>query len=286
MRFSQRAGITPAGKLVQIESIDLDLTNSLWSALSTDYWGRFDRVKWIHGTRSDYISASNLNNLFKSLWLHYFKRPIDTIPTLFHDTNGGLEILRRYFFSAQWYEIYDFIEFVSEYGPPANKDSFISRCNVFLERENSAYRFVGGRISEISSTDEINEIEDAISQSMPYYGVRQHLSSAISMLSDRTNPDYRNSIKESISAVESLCKTISGQEKATLGAALKAMESKGVMHPALKSAFSSLYGYTNDAEGIRHALMEESSLTSADARFMLISCSAFINYVIASNANS
>ena len=106
------------------------------------------------------------------------------------------------------------------------------------------------------------------------------------MLSEKEKPDYRNSIKESISAVESLCKKISENDKATLGAALTTLEKRGILHPALKSAFSSLYGYTNDANGIRHSLLQESNLTSADARFMLISCSAFINYVIASEASS
>jgi hypothetical protein len=93
-------------------------------------------------------------------------------------------------------------------------------CNHFLERENSSYRFLDGKIVEISSSDELQEIESAIERSTPYYGVKQHLRSAISMLSDRENPDYRNSIKESISAVESLCKTVSGNDKATLGSAL------------------------------------------------------------------
>lgn len=286
MKFSQRKGITPTGKILQIDSVDEDLMNSLWSILTAFYWDTFDRYKWDMGRRSDYISSSNLDGLFKSLWLHYFKKPIDTIPTYFYDDRDGLGILRKYFFSANWYEIYDFIEFIAAYGPKQQKDKFISACNNFLEKENSAYRFVDGKIAEISSSEEISEIEDAISKSTPYYGVKQHLSSAISLLSDRVNPDYRNSIKESISAVESLCKTVSGQEKATLGAALKTLESKGLMHPALKSAFSSLYGYTNDSGGIRHALMEENSLTSADARFMLISCSAFINYVIASTSNA
>jgi hypothetical protein len=104
-------------------------------------------------------------------------------------------------------------------------------------------------------------------------------------LSNKGKPDYRNPIKESISAVEALCKTINNDEKATLGVALKSLEKKGLMHPALTSAFSSLYGYTSDAQGIRHALTEKSNLSSADARFMLISCSAFINYVIAVTAN-
>jgi len=110
--------------------------------------------------------------------------------------------------------------------------------------------------------------------------VKSHLEQALLHLKDRDSPDYRNSIKESISAVEALCRRLDGDQHAKLGAALSALEKRSVMHPALKSAFSSLYGYTSDSNGIRHALLEESTLTNADARFMLVSCSAFINYVI------
>jgi hypothetical protein len=40
-----------------------------------------------------------------------------------------------------------------------------------------------------------------------------------------------------------------------------------------------MYGYTSDAEGIRHALLEEPTLEQADAIFMLVTCSAFVNYL-------
>jgi hypothetical protein len=52
------------------------------------------------------------------------------------------------------------------------------------------------------------------------------------------------------------------------------------LHKALKSSFSSLYGYTSDSDGIRHAMLEESKLTFIDAKYMLVACTAFINYVL------
>ncbi len=100
-------------------------------------------------------------------------------------------------------------------------------------------------------------------------------------LADRQNPDYRNSIKESISAVESLCCIIADGKKATLGDALKIIKDKIPLHTALEKAFQKLYGYTSNAEGIRHALMDESSLSQEDAIFMLVSCSTFTNYLVA-----
>ena len=38
--------------------------------------------------------------------------------------------------------------------------------------------------------------------------------------------------------------------------------------------------YTSDADGIRHSMLEESSLSFSDAKFMLVACSGFINYVL------
>ncbi|KAB0477571.1 hypothetical protein, partial [Pseudomonas vancouverensis] len=113
-----------------------------------------------------------------------------------------------------------------------------------------------------------------------YSGVQLHLNQALKLMSDRQNPDYRNSIKESISAVESICKIITQDDKATLGKALKIIEEKYSLHAALKSSLSQLYGYASDGDGIRHAMLEESILSYIDAKFMLVSCTNFINYLI------
>ena len=65
-----------------------------------------------------------------------------------------------------------------------------------------------------------------------------------------------------------------------MGELLKHVEQKAPLHPALKDAFSRLYGYTSDEGGIRHALMDDSrAVTFEEAKFMLVACSAFINYV-------
>jgi hypothetical protein len=92
-------------------------------------------------------------------------------------------------------------------------------------------------------------------------------------------PDYRNSIKESISAVESLVKVTAGSDKGTLGQLTKKLEVDIQLHPALTAAFSSLYGYASDEGGIRHALMDSDSIAFEDAKFFLVVCSAFVNFV-------
>jgi hypothetical protein len=156
------------------------------------------------------------------------------------------------------------------------------RVNYILERERSGYRFVGSQLTPITNEQELSAIQNALELPRELNPVRQHIKAALERFSDRKNPDYRNSIKESISAVEAVCKIVTGLDNAMLPEALKRLEEKGIsLHAALKKSFISLYGYTSDADGIRHALLEESSLDSDDAKVMLVSCSAFVNYLAA-----
>ena len=76
-----------------------------------------------------------------------------------------------------------------------------------------------------------------------------------------------------------MARIVSEKPKATLSDALKAIEKNGLLHEALKDGFIKLYGYTSDADGIRHAMLDEPTLTAADARYFLLSCTSFVNYL-------
>ncbi len=136
---------------------------------------------------------------------------------------------------------------------------------------------LGGKFAPITNEAEMAEVEAAAANQED--AVRVHLNAAIGFLSDRKKPDYRNSIKESISAIESLMKILTGVKSATLSEGLKRINSVVELHPALRQAFEKLYAYTSDEEGVRHAIFDKSKVTHGDAKFILVSCSAFINYV-------
>lgn len=158
--------------------------------------------------------------------------------------------------------------------------------NTLFEREYIGYRFLGDIISPISDESEVGAINSALSN--PYASVKMHLTKANQLLADREKPDYENSIKESISAVEALCEIITGikGKDATLGSLLKKIENSGVeIHGSMKSAFEKLYGFTCDANGIRHAGdIGGPESTFEEAKFMLVACSAFINYLMGVSA--
>lgn len=275
MNFSQRMGLAPAKKVAQIDDIDVDLRNALWNVLTVNLFSTYRHSDRYGPNR---LKGSNFDAFSRVLYADFYKIPLDTLPNHWSSFNT---LVRDNYFKISWHRVYSFVEFVVAIDHGGNGQLLAEACNVALDRENSAYRFVSGRLTPITSSEEIGEIENAISGSEKFSGVRTHLQTSLGFLVDRQSPDYRNSIKESISAVESLAKKLVGDEKATLGQALKVLEKKHNLHPSLKTAFSALYGYTNDADGIRHSLMEnETQLTKADARFMLICCSAFINFAI------
>jgi len=58
---------------------------------------------------------------------------------------------------------------------------------------------------------------DYLSDSVEVVNSITDLSRALELLSDRKQPDYRNSIKESISAVEATCQVFASKSRATLG---------------------------------------------------------------------
>jgi hypothetical protein len=273
MLFSQRKGITPAIKEIQIETIDDQLRNRLWNLLKIFIWDNF-KSYW----SGDEVHKSNLQPLLIAYWHSFFKLPVDTIPSHFREV---LDFLRKQFYAFSWYRVYDFLEFTLDKWSQDNEvEGFLVLCNQVLEEENAAYRIIKNQIVPVTSGQEIQSIEEVLSSSDNFYGVNKHISTALEYLSDREKPDYRNSIKESISAVESICQKMTGDEKATLGKALTLLENRTKMHPAFKGGLSKLYGYTSDEDGIRHAILEEREITFSDAKFMLITCSAFINYVI------
>ena len=106
-------------------------------------------------------------------------------------------------------------------------------------------------------------------------------ASHLRLASDCINQgDYTSGVRESIHAVESVARHIDSNAE-TLAPALKSLEKSGVLHPALKKAFSSLYGYTSDEQGIRHALIDnpQANVGQDEAVFMLGACASFSGYL-------
>lgn len=276
MKFSQRIGKSKLRDKIQIESIDKDLNNGLWNTILIDF---FASIK-------EYSPNYNANKraVINLLWINFFKNRIDEIPKIFASrevsVEGVIDYIKNWYFNATWYQKYDLLEFIVQIDVELVGIDFSEACNATLKKEQAGYRFINFSIVQITDKEEIIEIENALINNEKWDTVSAHLNTALNFLSERKEPNYRNSIKESISAVEAAAIIITENPKATLGDTLKKLEQEKSIHGALKAAFSKLYGYTSDSGGIRHALIEgDSSVEFEEARFMLVTCSAFINYL-------
>jgi len=232
MKFSQRIGKTPIKMPLQVDSMDSDLRKRLWNTWLDNFLNLLDDQVF-------YYNEQPLSKvgILRNLWKDFLINPIDEIPTYtesFYEhinEDSVLDHFRKWYYSAEWYNVYDFIEFITEIDFEADT-GFINSCNKAFQIEASGYRIINGKISKITSEEELREIEEALNETGKWKSVNKHLSSSLDLFSDRKNPDYRNSIKESISAVESLCKIITNKDDTTLGKALIEIESKFSLHPA------------------------------------------------------
>ncbi|WP_457507334.1 AbiJ-NTD4 domain-containing protein [Vreelandella sulfidaeris] len=270
-KFSERVGLVSNAEIIQRSSMNNELRNSLWNVI----------YLYFITNGGDYRSAykdKQYNDFFVSYYVDFLKQPIDTL------SDYSFQEVSKYrdnFFRCAWFEVYENLEFLyswcverTSYG-----EDLKYNFNLVLEKESSAYRFVGDILSEIISEEEINEVEKALSKENKYSSIKEHLSQALILMSDRKSPDYRNSGKESISSIEALVKVVTGKS-GTLGQLIKELEREKMIPPTLKTVYSTLYGYTCEEDGIRHALNEVSKFEYPEARYMLIVCSAFVNYVI------
>ncbi|MCB9208645.1 MAG: hypothetical protein H6609_04640, partial [Ignavibacteriales bacterium] len=70
MKFSQRIGKKPIKVDIQLDGMDQDLRNSLWSAF---------QIYFLDKVEGNYISYTPFNTFFKLLWINYFKLPLDNL---------------------------------------------------------------------------------------------------------------------------------------------------------------------------------------------------------------
>ena len=146
MRFSERQRYKSARQSIQIDSMSLELRNTLWKILQIHVWAD-GNIPMVYASNQPH----EIKALCHKLWFEYFKHPLDTMDSYWVNV---VQALRKYFFGCEWYEAYDFVEFVANNYSP-KRDQLIRSCNQMLEREASGYRFIDGVLSPITGQVEI-----------------------------------------------------------------------------------------------------------------------------------
>lgn len=283
MFFSKRHQYKAVRTAIQTESLDVGTRNAIWNTINTFF--------------RNYAAQCNV---YVDMWVELYEQAADERPNIAGRYASAGEHFWLYYrnkiIKDIWYESFDIIEFLLNrrntdkwYNEICAKGwgipSFLKSAdfNSIFKRYMVGYRVVGETIVQISSEEEIVEIEKAVTQSPD--SVSEQLSKALRFLADRKTPDNAKSVDCSISAVEAQCRHLLDDPTPTLGKALDQLEHHGIhLHGALRTAFKQLYGFTSDANGIRHAGLLPSEVDQDLAKFMLVTCSAFVNYLRAKQA--
>lgn len=269
MSFATRYGFAEI-KAVQLIGMDEDLRHSLWNELE-DVFNDIEKLS------DEYYSQQGaFSKVAEVIWRDFFKQPAHVMHRTIRPIHKK-EIIRDKYYQLPWYEVYSCIEFTARLlGAFGDKQriKFVESCNYVLDRENSAYRFINDVLAPITSELEIKNIEESLADEDE---AAIHISSALTMLANKKNDQSRESIAQSISAVEAILKKVTGKKNASLSDLYN--HSKVIPnHQQARQALLNLYNYTSSKEGIRHALTDESQpINPAWARFMLVICSAFVN---------
>lgn len=282
--FSHRHNLIQVPAIVMKDGINQEVVNAIGSCYDVLCQRLNETYNKYYRTQRSFFLQRDIE---RELWVHFANRRLSDFMQGSHYRVITNELLS--YGKLTWNRVLDLVEYICKW-ISVNSENYLdlgetlkefeASINYEFDRLNYGYRIINHCVTDITSEDEMTTVDEAIANSKD--NVRSHLESAIKHYSARPNPDVRNSIKESISAVEAVCRELTGEN--TLGKALKHLEDNGVViHRMLKEGFTKFYVYTNDEDsGIRHALMDDEGTytpSKDEAYYMLVTCCAFINYL-------
>lgn len=197
--------------------------------------------------------------------------------------------------TCEWYQFYDCVEVIGDElkavepfydGAPGFVDTSKFTFNAYRAKVNELFakHQVGWRLNSRSQlesalpkdlADRIDSVEKNLDQ---FEAAREHFRKA-KRYGLGTHKDCENSIKESVSAFESVGKVLY-DKTTTLGDVLTRMKKDGSVPPMLVSVMEKFYAYTNAEPGVRHGGTQKPKSDEMDAELAMHLSAAFIRYAI------
>ena len=219
--------------------------------------------------------------------------------------NFPREVLDLLAVPERWWAVLEFIEFVLDIpvgsdapivwitpgglrtGPNMGsgaREHFVSSLTSTLSEMNVGYRLLPtGKFVNVHSDEEVEEIGKACSG--PFAEARTHMENAVADFRNTDQPNHANTVKEAISAVESIVKELTGKEDIKAG--LHQLAEKGIVpdirpHPngdkPFVTALEKYWTYANATS--RHGRKKGVEPPDRDtARFLLVTCATLVNYI-------
>ena len=260
LNFSQIYDYEPLPEPMQLEELSDDLRREIWN--TTRELLLSERHTRAVGTYlpsvGKYYFYEEMQRFIERVLGEFLKKSEDEIdPSYGEVINQFKTVIRKNRFN----KVLDLVQFMvndRKYGEKLAKpiSELFERCAAayYLDMSRQPYQFCprSNEAQGEATREAIKTIRDGSME-----GAATHLRDAAAHI----NADqFADSISDSIHAVESVARQIDPESSQSLGYALNSLEKAGLIkHPALKEAFSKLYGYTSDEQGIRHALLEKNT---------------------------
>ena len=174
MKFSEREGFVNLDMNMKRKMIDNGLKIRLWNLI---YINMIKRIEFP-------LSDEKVLYLLEKSWDQVFKEDLRSFKRYQEPMVSKLASRTRDIFLTElkWYEIFDFIEEIVK-----NKNFFFlkDKFNDVLKEEHSPYRIIENCVVEITSEEEIKEIERVFRQEDKFNPTKEHLKKSLDFLSSR-----------------------------------------------------------------------------------------------------
>lgn len=278
LSFSQAQGYEETQGRLKLGELPKDTRIRIWNL----FFVAIDKCKLLGprrpARRRIVLIAGHWVEILKASHLEFHNLPLDDWNPMFEANRSRL---REYIQEQPFNQVFDLIQFVLRH--PRCPPAFIRQMQRTFAECGLAYTIDVGpppTILPAVTPEEGDAVVGALRtlREARLHGSATHLRAAAENIKVS---EWAGSVRESIHAVESVARLLDSRAERKLGAALAALEKRGVLHPALKEAFSTLYGYTSDEQGIRHALLDrtDAQVGRDEAVFMLGACAAFASYL-------
>lgn len=287
LTFSQREGEVPLPEPMRLEHVPQRFRQLVWQIIDGEIRESSDGYYGLNSNNSyDFGVRFSIEQHLGSI-VHLYK--FDVLGML-HDEMGYGPIESAHFFKGlitrgNYHEVLTLIEFVLRHQYCSRNKNLRKALIAAFDNTPVAYfvKKVNGRFTIMPrmSKESGKATQQAIQaiQNAEMTGASTHLRQAAEHINAQ---QFADSIADSIHAVESVARQIDPKSQA-LSPALDSLEKAGLIkHTALKEAFSKLYGYTSDEQGIRHALLNKDSADVGvdEAVFMFGACASFAAYLV------
>ena len=301
--FSVRTGIIPE-RAMQTKSLDTETLMRIVNAVmeNTQLSPKFNRI-----LVNDFFSSQIVGQE-----VHLYKGKIELQIYLganaaYSSSSWGYGFLRTVLnilaTHGYWWAVLDFIEFALDMHAGTDEPiawrirdpktgtirwrsspkQFISSLNSTLSEMNVGYRLMPtGKFVNVHSDEEAEEIGKACSG--PFAEARTHMENAVADFRNTDQPNHANTVKEAISAVESIVTELTGKE---IRAGLHQLAKEGILpdvrtdsggENSFVAALEKYWTYANATS--RHGRKKGVEPPDRDtARFLLVTCATLVNYI-------